>query len=718
MENSTPAQTERLWYRSARRTYLLDFQMPDSLDQMPIGQRRNLENLDPAAIVARLQKAGVKALYVHAKDNQGNCYYQSQFGHRFSAMGERDWMKEFSAACRGSGIVPLYYVQLSRERRGSGEDLYAARNEDGSKVALLETEGLLPSPEAREVMCLIGPGREYQINCLVELASRYDFDGFWLDAPTWFGRVNPCYCEYCRSKYAGDVGEDLPSAADKRSPAWKKYFRWRQRMNVVWREEIRRAIRRANPRLSIVHNSGAMHAWQDWDFVRGDDYASHEFHYNDGMNHLSRSCKYNEAVLPGGNFEIEVWRFFNLLQDNNGVKMSRGYQVRPLAALETEMASILANGGIIQYYDQINPDGSLDERSLDLLEKAFSMVEGIEPKLQRRKRLLPYAGVVWSKNSEAYSPRKGESGHADERQGMMEALLDERAPFVALPENRMEADDFRDCKVVILPDVDCLSDGACARLREYVKAGGGLVATYRTSCRGPKGELREDFGLSDLFGARFLETFTYRYGFVKFAEEHPLTSGLPLNWPMTQWQSCMLKVDAIEDAEALGRLVNPMRGFPMGHPPAEETPFPAAVVRHYGKGRVVYLPLQLGLSYLRYGHPDHRRLILNAVRWAAGAEPEVQFEGPRGVEMVAWDLEGGGRQVHLVNRVAAGPGRSSQGAVIEEVAPVAGGRLVFAQKIAGVTIHPGNTRTEARETGRGWEVELPILGLQQLCETF
>ena len=41
------------WYRTQKRAYLLDFQMPDSFDQMPIGQAKNLRNIDVEDIVRR-----------------------------------------------------------------------------------------------------------------------------------------------------------------------------------------------------------------------------------------------------------------------------------------------------------------------------------------------------------------------------------------------------------------------------------------------------------------------------------------------------------------------------------------------------------------------------------------------------------------------------------------------------------------------------------------
>ena len=163
--------SRRKWFEERRRAYLLDFQMPDSADQMPIGQPGNLGAVDPAAIVRRLHRAGVQALYVHAKDNQGNCYYDTRYGHKHRAIGARDLMREFSAACREVDMTLLYYVQTSRERRGGLVASYAARHADGRPVVRTNTAPLVPSGDVAPVICLLGPAREYIKNIVRELGA-------------------------------------------------------------------------------------------------------------------------------------------------------------------------------------------------------------------------------------------------------------------------------------------------------------------------------------------------------------------------------------------------------------------------------------------------------------------------------------------------------------------------------------------------------------------
>ena len=55
----------------------------------------------------------------------------------------------------------------------------------------------------------------------------------------------------------------------------------------------------------------------------------------------------------------------------------------------------------------------------------------------------------------------------------------------------------------ILPNIEALSDRQCAQLADFVRRGGGLVATSETSLRDEWGVARSDFGLADLFGVSF-----------------------------------------------------------------------------------------------------------------------------------------------------------------------------------------------------------------------
>ena len=89
------------------------------------------------------------------------------------------------------------------------------------------------------------------------------------------------------------------------------------------------------------------------------------------------------------------------------------------------------------------------------------------------------------------------------RLGMYQALIDARMPFEMVHDGQLDAAHIGRFKLLLLPNIAALSDGQCEQLREFVRGGGSLLATYETSLYDEWGERRADFGLADLFGASF-----------------------------------------------------------------------------------------------------------------------------------------------------------------------------------------------------------------------
>jgi hypothetical protein len=703
------------WFETRKRAYLLDFQMPDSSDQMPIGQPRNLRDIDVADIVRKLHDHGVQALYTHAKDNQGNCYYDTAYGHKHTGIGDHDLMREFSEECRKVGMTILYYLQMTRERRGMETRDYAARDAQGKRINRLNPSQMLPAKDEFPAMCLNGPGRDYQMNCLRELSENYDFDGYWLDNPNSWMSLNPCYCETCRGKYREDTGRNLPKPEEEwKTPAWFAYLRYKRRINTIVLHELIATIRRANPNLTITHNGSGFQHYMDLEFCDADDYVTHEFHYNEGYGHHALTCRKNEALKRGKPFEIECWRFFNLLSQVKDSKMVRGYQVRPVPQLFTEMTTTIANGGFVQYYDQITPAGGLDDLSLKHMKGAFDQVAAREPFINPGQTRMRFASVLWSKQTEAFGLPGQLRNHKLGVAGAHLALMEKHIPHDLITERVLQTGDFGGTKVVVMPSAMCLSDKEADNLREFVRNGGGLVATYRTSLVDENGKPRENFLLADLFGCDYIEPFSYKYGFARFDEPNEITDGVPLSFPMTVWDKLQTKVRVRDGARALGNQVNPMRGMMMGHPPQEVTPHPAAIIQEVGKGRVVYFTQPLGACYEDYGHPDHRQLLTNAVLWAAGEAPPFEVDAPDAVEVVGWDDHNSGQQIiHLVNRIAGGPART-KASVITEIIPAHDIVVRVPGKVTKATLQPDGLELAVTQKDDASEIAVPKIDIHAM----
>lgn len=686
------------WLEKSRRGYLLDFQVPDSSDQVQLGQPPTLRDIDPEHIVHLLKDAGVTALYTHARDYPGNCYYDTKVGHKHTGIGERDLLKEFSKACRKADMTILYYVYLcqAHEPRGSchGEKDFRRVGPDG-----------VPTPD--RFICMNSPGREYIKALLSELSENYDFDGFWLDSFTWAQGKPVCYCNTCQVKFREEMGLELPEPDDFSSHKWKSYLKWIRRHNSLVVREMNRVVRSANSKLTIVYNGSHRFRGPYTSTAHNDDddYLCSEYHHDGGVGLLSYECLRNAALSQGRPFEIELWRFF--IRHDRGMK--RASQVRPFAQLFTEMATVIAHRGMIQYYDQINMDGTVDWRSLEVLKRVYTEIQKREPFLDRRQQRVPYASIVWAKEKEGLISQPPWNEQEKGVRGFHSALLEKTIPHTVISDTSLQNGEFKDAKVVILPCVSSIGEKEAEHLREYVRGGGGLVATYRTSLLDGSGRPQENFGLADLFGADYLELLSYKYGFMKFQEPHPITEGLPLDWPMTvfdQWQAKVVPHDA---ATGMGTIVHPFRGWKLGYIPGDDTPYPAMVSHEYGQGRVVYFPQPLGRCYNEYGHPDTKRLLVNAVRWAAGETPPIEVTCPDTVEFVLWQTPDGNElMVHLINRTGCGL-ESSGRAVLEETIPIHDIKVRLRVPIQSAVLQPENQELNIKDI-EGWkEITLPRL---------
>ena len=58
--------------------------------------------------------------------------------------------------------------------------------------------------------------------------------------------------------------------------------------------------------------------------------------------------------------------------------------------------------------------------------------------------------------------------------------------------------------VMVLADINCMSDEDCAAVRTYVRDGGSVVVTGMTSLYDQDGEQRQDLGLADVLGANLI----------------------------------------------------------------------------------------------------------------------------------------------------------------------------------------------------------------------
>lgn len=283
---------------------------------------------------------------------------------------------------------------------------------------------------------------------------------------------------------------------------------------------------------------------------------------------------------------------------------------------------------------------------------------------------VPYALILWSKATEGYAPHEARLLHEDAVEGVHSALVESHIPVGVITERDVAAGRWRGARVLAVPSAECMSAGCIAGLEKFVRAGGGLVVTNRSSLRDEEGVLRGNFGLAGLLGADYAGMTEYMFTFSVLDQRHPVTERMWMGFPMTVNETLQTKVRARAGVTALGGIVNGLPGLTMGAVPHERTVWPSLTIRDHERGRVVYASAALGAMYKRFSHADTRQLIVNAVKWAAGGPPPVTAEAPETVEVIPWRDEPGQRTIiHVLNRTGAGLAQG-EGAMMHEAIPV------------------------------------------------
>ena len=239
---------------------------------------------------------------------------------------------------------------------------------------------------------------------------------------------------------------------------------------------------------------------------------------------------------------------------------------------------------------------------------------------------------------------------------MFHALIESRVPFELVHDAFLTADRLDAFKLLILADAAALSDAQCGAIREYVKRGGSVLATFASSLFDESGVRRADFGLSDVFGVSFGRI------------DGPMhNSYLSLDAdPVTGRRHAVL--DGLDDAP---RIVNGV--FRIDVRPAESFPSPVTLIPSYpdlpmedvyprvprtqirelylrdlGPSRVVYVPWDIDRTFWDVMAADHLRLLKNAVAWACNEPTPVEVDGPGILDVTVW-RQRSSMTVHLVN---------------------------------------------------------------------
>jgi hypothetical protein len=550
------------WYKRCYARLLIDNHITEDDPSF-------MTKFDPVQYVAMVKKAGIEAAMVYATCHNGNCYYPTKVGHMHANLRGRDIFGETVDLLRAEGIVPVaYYTSIyhnhSAKTHPEWRVTHASGNQHGGRY-------WWSCPNNDEY-------RAFTIAQILEVIA-YDVDGIFNDMTFWPGI---CVCPSCKAKYLAETGQEIPQQIDWHSPEWVRFQRFRERCMAEFTQDITAAIK-ARKDMSVTHQTSTiMHGWMQGytlGIAAACDYTSGDF-YGGKYQHVIGS-KILAAASRNQPYEFMTSRCVNL-RDHTSMKSE--------AELTAEAATTLANAGAFFFIDAINPDGTLQN---EVYERLGSVTRKLAPFTAAAKRHRPvivadkafyYSSAAYvdeSANTDIMRPSGGKPA-VDEMNGTSIVLTRAHIPFRAVTS---ETEDYAGLNTIIMNNIMYTTPAENERLRAFVRAGGTLIATGRTSLYQPDGTTSGDFGLADVFGVSATGEKAKRFHYLSFLDRPWLVSS-HASAPLVKATSARLLARIVEpvfdpDAEQYASIHS--------NPPGVETEYAGLTVNTFGKGQCIYL---------------------------------------------------------------------------------------------------------------------------------
>jgi len=602
-------------------------------------------NYDPAMWLDFLKRIHADAACLSA----GGCvaFYPTKIPlhYRSRFLGDRDSFGELVKGCRALGMN----VIARTDPHACRQDVFDQHPDWVARDAEGKPRRHWAAPELY-VTCALGPYNfEFMTEVTSEIVSTYKVDGVFSNR--WAGH-GQCFCEHCKKNFHAFSGMDLPRTNDPRNPARRQYTVWHEKRLFecwkLWDAEIRKI----NPKASFIANSGGG-ALSELDMRTVGELAETLF--------ADRQAR-RGVMLPWANGKNgKEYRSTMGRKPIGGifsVGVEEPYRWKDSVQSEAEIRIWVADGiaqGLRPWFTKFNAK-PYDKRWMPVVESIYNWHWKNE-KYLRNEAPLARVGIVYSQQTARfYAGDRARDLVEDPSNGFYQALVEARVPFEMVHDHQLEPSQIDKYQTLILPNVAALSAAQCRQIESFVERGGGLVATFETSLYDEWGTRRSDFGLAKLFGASFEGAVDQRMqnSYLSLEKDsdgsyHPLLKGLE-GVPRIINGVRRVRAKAAEKGPSPLTLIPSYPDLPMEDVWARvpRTDIPMAFCREYGKGRVVYLPMDIDRTFWEVLNNDHGIILRNAVSWVHRVPQPLEVKGPGLIDVSLW-AQKTSITAHLVN---------------------------------------------------------------------
>lgn len=566
--------------------------------------------------------------------------------------------------------------------------------------------------------CFNSPYGDLLKDFCVEVVNDIGFDGIWFDGCYLWGPADDgfrwtCCCERCAKKFKDETGMNIPEKVDWENPIFPAFLNWRYDFFMNYWNELSDCVRSKNKTALIAFNFFNRH-------YRGATSANKlARHKMDALIAGEGTVKTVQMQIKtlravSDNYPAEVWTSLH-----DGVKLS--YPSRPNPEPESLVfyAQAAATAGGYASYGLGPVPG-------DCAGTLKNMAEALRPlKGNVGGKPVKMCGLLFSGMTKdfAHGVVAGESHFASKYKPavdnvygagfMLDAL---HWPYEIILDNQL--DELGDYQIVILPDVQCMTDDAFESLRKYVGNGGTLVALGECGVKTPDGKIRGSGVLDNLFGIK-KRYDNWDYCILEPVQENLKTDGLPGAY-MISGKARLLEVE--DDVQIISRAqVDERIGKVAFHDKltaggeAERSEKISSVCDHgiaicekrTGKGRAIYIAPAIGMDYSQNPNRRSREAFKRVI---GKIDLPYKVDAPANVAVSAWEKDG--RLIfHILNQPSSMLRMEGFGLALnpEDIAPT-GPVEISLRKVFDKAESPyPHLAFDFEKSGKGSRIKIPIL---------
>lgn len=446
-------------------------------------------HLDGAIEASR--NAGAESLMFYTQDHWGYAFYPSDSALRHPNLTFDLFGTECGLARKAGIAVTAYYSLQFNNQCAIHHPDWAWTNEAGGEQRFFGKW---------HVMCLDSPYRQLVLAMMDEIFARYEVDELFLDI---FGiqfatyartGVNPfCFCKYTEEAWAKEFPGDPYREGFKTHEGWERRFRWHQRRSMTdMLDEIVAVARKHRPNLLVSLNGGP-ESFPDEIMQRV------SFIYAEPLD-----CPTGIAL---GSILMRGWGRANY---QAGVFTEYGYS----DMYPGDLARVQANALIVQnartFFVGNAPvlsgiDGQgFSNRWFAVATDTWADVKSVDCLLgSGLKPLLSTAVLLSEGTRREFEADKRPQDFRRSTLGALETMTFAGRPVESLPDFKLQPEVLNQFEALVLPEVSVLSTAQAETIRQWVRAGGTLIASFRCGLLDENRKQRENFALADVFGVDY-----------------------------------------------------------------------------------------------------------------------------------------------------------------------------------------------------------------------